>query len=496
MKYIKYIQFIVLFSFSFLMHGQEITTETVSKESKFIEAKREILIGRYDKGIEILQKLYEEERTNGEVAFELAKAHKAMDQPTMVEKFATTAIKNDPDNLWYQLWYGDYMMEVNRPETAIGAFQKMVEIDPRDPQNYDRLAKAYILVKNYSKAAETYDKMEEVVGSTVDIIMNKFRTYDLMGDYERSVSEIKRLTHKYPVVEDYWLILAQVELKAGNQEKAEAAYKKVLEINPNNSEANLAMLGQGTELENENAYLRSLLPIINNPSIGIDAKVKELLPYVENLAQGKNIELQDALLEAGDRLVQTHNNEAKATALFGDILYNTGNLPAAIKQYEKTLILNDNVYPVWEQLMYALEETEDFDRLRAVSTDALDFYPNQAMVYYFNGVALAKTETYDVARDIMEEGLMVSGNNKVIRSTMLNGLAYSALISNNLEDSRRWLDQSLEVSEGNNPLSIELLGDLYQAEGNTEAALEQWEKSKKMGNNSNKLNAKIEANKS
>jgi tetratricopeptide (TPR) repeat protein len=487
---------ILIFAFCGSALTGQITQEEVNKEAKFIEAKRENIIGRYDKGIDILTDLYKDDRSNSEIAFELAKAYKVTNEHELVEKYGQSAIKNDPSNIWYQLFFGDYMMERNQPETAIKSFKKIVEYAPNDPQNYDRLAKAYIVVKDYKQASSTYDALEKKIGSTVDVIMNKFRTYDLAGDYTNAKAQINRLTTKYPKVEDYWLITAQVELNAGNISEAKAAYKKVLEINPNNSEANVAMLGEGTPTENENTYLRALIPIIENPSISIDAKIKELLPYVENLAKGQDLELKDALIQAGDRLVQTHNNEPKATALNGDILYNTGNIKAAIKQYEKTIELDDSVFPVWEQLMYALEEEEDYDKLVKVSEEAMDYYPNQAMALYFHGIGLSKKGSHSDAKEILSEAIIIAGKRKVVESTIYNALASNAIDAKNYVEAKEFIDKSLSISDNKNPLTFEVLGDLHYAQKNLKEAIDNWEKSSNMGNTSTKLSNKIEANKS
>ena len=118
------------------------------------------------------------------------------------------------------------------------------------------------------------------------------------------------------------------------------------------------------------------------------------------------------------------------------------------------------------------------------------------MTYYFHGKGLAFTGSYSEAIDIMQEGLMVSGNNKVIRSTMLNGMSESAIFNERVDDAKNWIDESIQVSEGNNPLTYELLGDLYQLEGNIKEAIKYWEKSRDMGNDTAKIKSKIEANKS
>lgn len=487
--------FILLVS-STIVSGQGMTKEQVSQQSQFIEAKSQNAIGRYDKGTKILEELYKEDRTNSDIAFELAKAYAETDEPTLVDKYAQIAIKNTPSNPWYSLFYGEYLMKNNQPESAINYFNNLKDIEPNKDEHYDRLARAYNYIKDYKKAISVYDQMEQKFGAIPEIIMQKFKAYDLLQDYDNAIAQVSRLVQKYPTNEDYLLVQAESYLTAGKKQLAMEAFKQVLEIDPSNTQANLALLGTGDKTENENLYLRSLLPIIDNPSINIDAKVKELLPYIQNLAAGKDLELKDALIEAGDRMIQTHPTDAKAFAAYADILYNSGNIKAAVKQYEKTITLDDNVFAVWEQLLYSLDELEEHDKLLIKSEECIDYFPNQAVGFYFHGKALTYINKYDDANETLDEALKIAGSNMILKSTILAGKGYNYITKGDLVRAKESIDKSLQIADNRNPVSYQALGNYYEAKKDIKKAISNWEKSIEMGNNSPKLIAKVEANKS
>ncbi len=493
---INILLFFACITYSTLVVGQGMSKEQVDKQAKFIQALSENAIGRHDKGIKTLEELYKEDRTNSEIAFELAKAYAETNEPILVDKYAQIAIKYTPENLWYSLFYGEYLMKNNQPKAAIVYFRKLIDIEPNNESHYDRLARAHNFIKEYKEGLQVYEAMEQKFGPIPDIIMEKFKAYDFLKDYDNAIGQIKRLTEKYPNNEDYHLILAETYLNAGKIDLSMQSFKRVLDIDPSNTQANLALLGTGSDAENENLYLRSLLPIIENPSINIDAKVKELLPYIQNLAKGKDFELKDALIEAGDRMVQTHPTEAKAYAAYADILYNSGNIKAAIKQYEKTLTLDNKVFLVWEQLLYSLDETDEHDKLLNKSEECLDYFPNQASAFYFHAKALTYKKKYEEANDTYDEAMRIAGSNIIMKSTILAGKAYNYITKGDLTKAKETIDQSLKISEEKNPVSYHILGNYYEAKNDIKKAIVNWEKSIQMGNNSPKLIAKVEANKS
>ncbi len=495
-KYFMKLFSILLFSLVYtpIVLCQQTTTEDVKFETRYIDALRERSIGREDKAAKILEELYKSDRTNGEIAFELAKTYSKLNEVELVDKYAQKAIQSSPNNIWYCEFYGDFLMMNNRPEEAIEYFNQMVEIDPNEDRHYDRLTKAWITISNYSKAIEVLDQRESTFGPTKEIILEKFKTFDEGEHYNEAILQLDRLINLYPETERFLIMKANVQIKNQQEDQALNTYKKVLTINPSNSEANLALLGQGSDVENENAYIRALLPIINNRTIDVDSKVKELLPYINNLSVGKDQALSDALLEAGDRLIQTHPDQAKAHAAYADILYHTGNLQASIKQYEKTIELNDNIYVVWDQLMYALLEDEQYEKLVQVSEDCMDLFPNQVSALYHHGYGLMYSKRHEDASEILDEALMVSGKNNVLKSTVYVAIATNNLLQEKLELAKYNIDLALKVSDNKNPLAIELLGDYYLAIGNDKEAVTNWERSLKMGNQNTKLIQKIEDN--
>jgi tetratricopeptide (TPR) repeat protein len=408
-----------------------------------------------------------------------------------VEKYAKVAITAEPNNEWMSAFFANYLLENNRPESALSIYQKLITTHPQNSEYYLRSVDCHMLSKKYQEAVTVYNLMEKNCGSSAEINLSKYELFEKLNNNNAALQELSILTKKYPENKNYLKLKARYFTKNNKTIEALETYKKVLAIDPEDTDANLAVLSKGEAKEKPNAYLMSLLPIVGNPSIDIDVKVKELLPYVKNLAQGNNLELKNALVELSEKLVNTHPNEAKAYSMYGDILINIGDLQGAIAKYEKTLKLNNKVFAVWEQLLYAYLETNDNQNLIKYSNQALDLFPNQAIVYYFASIAATNNKNIKEGISNAEEGILVAGGNKVNTSKLNTALALAQLTNKDYSSALSSIDKAMVLSENKNSFAVEIQGDVFAAQGDQAKAIVAWKKSFDMGNKSKSLNQKL-----
>ncbi len=468
------------------------TEDQVNNEEKFADAQREMLTGKLDKAIALYEELYKNDRTNGTVAFELVKAYAQKKDFFQVEKYSKSAMENSPGNKWVLQYLAGYMYENNRPATAHAYYRKLIELEPKQRIHYENAANCLLKQDKFLLAIELYNGLELNIGPQADIYLKRYELYDLVGNDLQAVKELDTLIAKYAGNKHYLKTKARYLTKKNRIDEAMQLYKKVLDIDSEDTDANLAILSKGEEKEKPSAYLMALLPIIINQSINIDVKVKELLPYIESLKKGDNLEVKSAVLDLANKLVLTHPDEAKAYSLDGDVLMITGDLDGAITKYEQTLKLNNKNFAVWEQLMYAYLETQNFESLTKLSNQAIDFFPNQAINFFFASLGQSIKKNYPEAISLAEEGLMVSGGNKVCTSKINAALGIALTGKQDYDKAQVALEKAISQSGNLNAFAYEALGDLYMAKGDQVKAKENWKKSAELGNKSKLLLAKIQ----
>ena len=487
-----FVLFISTVGYSQIIEGITYTEDEISIQDKFVEAKKYTLIGRFEKAEVILKQLYNDDRTNPAIAMELSKVYGYLNDPYNESKFAKTAYENDSDNEYVRINYANICMDQEKYAEAIPVLQQLVLEHKSSEAFTDKLATAFLQLNNAESALAAYADLETQIGVTENISRRKYEIYEILGKKEKALEELEKLSDAFPNEIRYKHNLASYYTKLGKEDKALEVYKEILDIDINDADANMAITSASTGGGDDNNYLRSLTPIIENKSIPVDRKILELVPYLDQLNSEYDQELADALIMLSDKITINHPTEAKSYALYGDILMASNRPKDASKAYEKTLSINDNVYLVWEGLMESYTEIKSYEKLLKVATEALDLYPNKASAYMYYGRANTLTGNYEEAIEILKEGIFVSGKDLYNKSNIHAELGRAYSMQNNYPAAEEHINNALLMSDNKNGLALEIYGDLLYQKGDTSGAVEQWKKAQEAGIRSDNLSDKIE----
>lgn len=470
----------------------QIVDQELNREDLFLNAKKEYLVERYDKALEILEKLYNQDRANPTVNFEMAKIYDELGNHEKSEKHFLTSLENDADNEWILRSYTHHLEKQERNEEVIKYLQKIIRLSPKDKSLYLKLADKLSDIGRTNEIPSVFINLIENTGKSSENYGLLLDAYIKAKDHVKTMELFNKLLAESPKEVKYLKKKAQYHALREETELAEDLYRKILILNPNDTEANLFILDKSNG-EDQNAYLRSLLPIIKNKSVSIDMKVKELIPYVESLVKGANDDLREALMTVGEQLTLTHPEEAKAWAIAGDIYINAGATESAVKKYEKTIQLNPRNFMVWEQLMYGTYELSDYEKLKTIAGDAIDRFPNQAIGYFFASMAYMRLKEYAKAQILLDEALQVLPLNDMQLSNFYAIKAAISAYTGKVDASQKWFSEAMSSSMQKNPLVFELMGDIEFSKGDFQKAKANWEKALILQPNNKQLIRKIQS---
>lgn len=198
--------------------------------------------------------------------------------------FYDRAIKYEPKNESHYLVRKAYVKEVWRkdnPEDVIKLYEKAIELDPNTDNFYkDRLGMLYIANANdnndyklkaldlYSKLAESdannpiwNQKLEGIAEDITELVNITKKSWEFdkenlekawkyastclrAQDYEQAKTPLEFLVSKSPEVINYWKQLASVYEKLEMNDKTINAYKKLIDLQPDNRDnyVNLALV--------------------------------------------------------------------------------------------------------------------------------------------------------------------------------------------------------------------------------------------------------------
>ena len=513
-----------------------ISEDEVQLQDKYMAAVVQQQIGKLEGAAKLYIEVLDKNPKCDGCAFQLSRLYDNMGDNQKAIDYAKKAASLDAKNKWYQIQLAETLEKVGRDKDAVDVYRGLIEKNGFETglseEMYFRLAHAYVRISEPAKAIKILEELEKKTGIDEDITDKKRLTYEVMNDPKKAALELKKLADAYPKVIGYQHQAAEYYLKLGDKATATAFYQQILKSDPNDSKARMALaIKQAPSVSNASGnaevnYLNSLKDIFQKPAINIDEKIKTILPYVNKIAEGKDKALAAAGLQLAEILETAHPTEAKSYSLLGDMLYHNGRPNEALAKYKKCLELNKSIYAVWEQKMYTEEELGLYDDLLKTSETASDLFPNQAMAFYFNGVANERKAQYDAAVASLEQAILMSAKKPPLKldALVVLGVTYAkskryaqsdkifeeALKLNNqspitmiryanalvgregLGDKAKQLaDTALKNTQESDPSVLEGYGDYLYKSGDKTKALTYWQKAKERGAKSSVLEKKI-----
>jgi tetratricopeptide (TPR) repeat protein len=430
-----------------------LTSEELNLQRLFIEASREKLLGSYEEAAVLYNEVLSQDPRNDAAAYELSRVYESLERYSDALKQINKAIRLSTDNSWYHLMKADILEKLENYPAAIEVYEHLTSVNPQENYYFLHLVELLMKTNQPERALVILDDFEKNAGILPEIIHLKIEVLDELNRPADAVGEVEKLVNLYPRNLEYLHLLASYSLQADQPSRAESFYRQILEIDPDDPRANLAVADQYKKEGEDASYLRSIKLIMENPAIDLDAKIAELIPFVENYAESTDPEYADALGNLIADLVRQYDDEAKTHALYGDFLYNSGKLEEAESEYKKTLVLNKSVLQVWEQLMYIQAELKNMDGLLRTANDALDVFPNQGSIYYLSGLAYAYKEDYNQAVTELQQALIMSGRNDELKFNVISLLGKVYMQMGDQARANEAFDKALELQADN----IELL---------------------------------------
>lgn len=415
-------------------------------ERLFMEAEKAKVIEDWDNAIKSYNEVLAIEPANANAHFQLAQIYTGMRNLTEASKEAAEAARLDPGNKWYLEMQASIYMNQGKPKEATEVFKSLIAKFPNNPDYYLNLGFLQSKTGQFDAAIKTYEQFEKNFGIDENVILEKKNLYLHLNKFDEAVREVHRLVEEFGET-DYMLMEADLYRVNRMKEKATEMYKKILEKEPDNAQALLALADLGAQSGNEQQSLESVKKVFANPKVDVDTKVKILFPYLQywDLQKDKK---QDAF-DLAEILTTTHPEDAKGYSIKADLYYLDNQLDTALASYLKALQYSKEVFQVWQQVMVIYNQKREWIALQKISTEAMELFPNQAFIYLFKGGAEVQLKDYERALKSFSKGEKMSADNDKMRAQFFANMgdAYHSL--NRHAESDSAYDRSLKLDPEN-----------------------------------------------
>lgn len=545
----KTILFFIFYVYSSRIQSQELTEAEVNRQKQFMDVMIKKIQGKEDEAIPILNDLIRQDHKNAELYFELGKIYESKSDVIEAEKNLKFAADLDTSNSWYLSYLATFHEKGGKKEESLQDYLLLLKRFPDQLQYYKICADLLHKNNQHAEVIQLYNNYELTHGITDESVHQKYRSYLMMGQGTQAVQQLIQYVQKKPKDIELLHEIVQYYQQQQDETNVRVYLDKILSINPTDARARMSM--NSSSNSNDPVQL-----VMEDKAISFDEKMKILIPRIKALSVSLNNQEGEKLLQYLDILSIQFPSDAKVAAGQGDVYNVLGKNTQAIAAYEKSLQYAKSNAMVWEQLCGLYKTEGLFVKLKSTSEAALDFFPNRSIFYLYSGISkmvcqdmvgggsdfdqfqsmmgnqpalqealqLAKVEGFLVLNDVKSaETLFSSMEKKSLPKDLRSKLeAWIYILQGNLLKAQELIGsmnanpeinylkmlaaykqrnyvQAKSISESipsssslNNPLMLELIGDIHYRLNDINAALDYWNKAKMIYIKKDKIEKKIQ----
>lgn len=420
--------------------------ELVELERNFIDANKEKLIGNYDEAVKLFLKCAVIDPSHDASFYELAKIYAESGNMHEALKYIKKAVAVNPKNEWYQLLHAEILEMSYNYKDAVKVYEQLINHYPEDISYYFDYAAMLIYSNQLNEALKAYDHIEKELGITEDISQQKKEIYLRLNKPQKAIGELEKLIESNPAEFKYYGQLSKLYFESKDTTKALKIFQKLMSLDPNNPNVHLLFADYYRYKGELDSSFSELRIAFVNPELLIDSKVRILLTY---FVITKDSLSKRYALELAELLTKVHPEEAKAFAMYGDMLHTGKRKDEARQQYRTAIQLDKEKYLVWQQVLMIDSELNDYPALLKESEEALTLFPDQPMVYFFNGVAKIQSLLYEQAIEVIKSGLSITVDDSLLSAQLFANLGEAYHKMNKNESSDSAYDHSLNLDPNN-----------------------------------------------
>ncbi|WP_299223667.1 tetratricopeptide repeat protein [uncultured Psychroserpens sp.] len=364
----------------------------------FFEALKQKGIENYQRSADALLKCIEIDDSDPTLYFELGKNYKILKNYGAAEDALKKAVSISPENEWFLDELYDVYIQQNDMDKALKTVKQLVKFHPDYRQD---LASLYIKVEKYKNALQILDQLDKEFGYNEDRDFLRNQIYDLTGNDEDRIENLEERVAKNPEDEDNYLRLIYRYSETGEKDKAFDAAKNLLKSNPESKLVHLALYKFYLDENNTDEAINSMKIVLTSSNINPDAKTKVFNDFVNFVS--KNPQYEPQLIEI--TLLIDEDKSTKTLKELAQYHLKLGDKTKALNYYEQALDQEpSNFSTIRDVLLLRLDLNQDSEAVK-LSSETLEIFPAQSILYLINGVAYNKLNKPEKAIENLESGL-------------------------------------------------------------------------------------------
>ena len=415
----------------------------------FFTGIKEKMLENYVNASASFNKILELDNKNDAALFELATVNFRQNKLLESEIAIKKAIAINPQNTWYYKLQSEIYKRNGNMDALVPVFNKLIELSPENEDLYFDRANAIFLSDKAEEALKAYAVIEQKFGSSVSLT-KAVQRIKMQSTEAPSSTAIEKLLSENPTDVKNYLYLSGVLLEKGKKDEALGLLQKAKLIEPENFEIDLAIADIYQSQRKNELAIGPLKTAFAHPAMPVENKIKIVSLMLPRFSNATVVKDATELIQIA---VKVHPNDSKLMILYGDVLYQQGNLLGAKEQYQAVLKVSEQVYPAWEKLLAIQTVMGQYTEAIKTGEDALTIYPNQAILYYYRAFALHRNGQNAEAGIEIKSALVLDGEDTKLKAMIFALQAEVLIDQQKLKEADAAFDKSISL-EPNNYLTL------------------------------------------
>lgn len=417
--------------------------ELINLKFLFVNATKERALGNDDKAAELFAQCIRIDGGNHASMYELARIYAEKRKLSDALFFARSARQLDPQNEWYRIFLGNLYMSAKKGPEAESEFSSLYKDHPRNLDYAFKYASALLFNGKIQEAIKVYDKVEDEIGVSADLSVEKERLWLRLGKVDKAAEEIEKLIASDPKNIKHYSLLVELYQVNNMPEKAYESIQRMQGVDAGSPYVMLALAEYYRSTNQKEKSFEQLKLAFGNKDLETDLKIKIITSYMP-LVEGSP-EMMEQATTLSQIFAETNPEDAMALAIYADFLTMNQKYEEAAKKYEASLLINNKTFVVWQQLLICQSQLSDFPAMLRTSTEALTLFPDQSIVYLFNGISLSQSDRHEEAVSILNAGSKLVVDNDFQLIQFYSNLADNYNTLKKYEESDANFEKALKI---------------------------------------------------
>lgn len=420
--------------------------DSVLVKQFFFDGLHEKVIQNIPLATDYFKRVINIDPANDAAMYELATIYNTQNNIEEAAELMQKATTISPDNIWYWTLLEDIYAKTDNAAQLELVYNELIRLDPETQEYY--LAKAAVLISQnkLDEADLVYQEVQKHFGPSDELTKVRQQIYFQKGKSAQAIAELEKLIRDNPQNVNNYVYLADIYTQLGDREKAVAVLEKGKGVDPQNTLIHLSLADNYRALNRFDDAFVELKVAFQSEDLSLDEKIRVIVSFFPLFADEKARAFADELAAI---LVHTYPHDPKSYATYGDVLFQEQKYTEALQSYKSALKLNNQIYEAWEQVVRIEVGNDDFQQAIIDGDEALAFFPNQAVLYLFTGMAYARDQKHEKTITYLKNAISLGSDDDQVLDQIYSTLGDSYNALKRYKESDEAYEKALEINPAN-----------------------------------------------